>query len=1069
MTVSLHTKPRKAATVAPSTGLLVLQPPRHLFIEPHLLTPGEHHIGSAEHCDLVLNVAGISAEHAVLTVTAQQIQLQALSGALTWVNDFPVAQANLRRGDRISFGPLTWTLRAATSDDLLSHLPAQVSEPAGPLPAEEPASSAMLDTLDATLAQIEVVQSPVAPTPTVEDVIAAEEPEESPVEETAAKISVTPIAENATAVDDRHSHESVSVVDDAPAAVAELPQPVWPSPADIADQIAALQAEQAALEEELRVAQNELAVRRASLEEREARIHSWEDRLIAREQIFDQRQTELEAQRTALDHRETALTEERLRLEQVASSAQAVLATEVEKQTAAWSDWETTQRRLSAELNAEFTALHEVEALCNAAKSQFASDQATWKETYAAWQQEHAEWEARRQEQQQQLAQWEAEAQQLRDELAREREQLAEQRVDLQAEACQRSSAHRELLESRQEVLRERRLLAEQQSVWMADREAEWVELRERRRRLDADEREIAEMRRNAEVTFAEAEAARQAVANLPVVNVNNDCPSDDSAAHTDSLCDVTPVDVASVEDLASELCAAESPSTIEEPAPVAETSEASVDEISQLEPLAPETDEVAMRDWMESSFDDLPPAVEAQSAVESTPELTVSVTPLEAALEVEAGVSLTESLTADTLASPEEATLIQSAERFHQEWLQQSFDDEAVAETDAVPPEELPVVEAISDDVPEAEHASEAVAEEPQSEDSLHAQLAKMFGLPEDFGHQTDGESAIPHDPPGLLDTTDSIAMLDSEAGTESDQGSVEEESAAADSHEDDEDEAWRTQLAQMLTEKTAPVTPASVAPVEASAVSEKPQPAAPPPPSPTPPPPPPEEDSIAAYMERLLARNKMGTFIGESPASAPASKPASIAAPPVTAPPVETTSPSLSSGTDSEVVAATPAVSLPLPEPRQRIDKDEVRAALQSFRKVANHSARSAIAKHSSKTLRGEVSTQGVLAGLAGLAAGAYFLPPLWGGTMQPLPGAGCLIAAGWMVWQMQQSLTRLKNWNPNDRLEIDETSIPVEDDRAAPPHRTDEESLSPSGSIDATETMDSQGEESDNNAPQ
>ena len=1024
MTASLHTKPRNAATVAPSTGLLVLQPPRHLFIEPKLLTPGEYRIGSAEHCDLVLAVAGVAAEHALLTVGTQQIQLQALPGALTWVNDFPVAHANLRRGDRISFGPLTWTLRAATSDDLLAHLPSQESPPAQPSPAEESTPRAMLDTLDAALAQIDVAQSIAPPAPVLDDV---SEQSDLPEVEIAATVDVEPQIEINTPVAERC--EAPPAIAVQPVVVAEVPPPVLPSLSEIAEQMAALQAERASLEEMLRASQNEMAVRRASLEEREARINSWEDRLIAREQILDQRQTELEAQRTALDHRETALTEERLRLEQVAASAQSALAEEIEKQSAAWLDWEATQRKLSAELNAEFAALHEVEAACNAAKAQFALDQTAWKETYAAWQQEHAEWDARRQEQQQQLAQWEAEAQHLRDELARERSQLAEQRSDLQTEACQRSSAHRELLEARQEVQRERRLLAEQQSVWMADREAEWVELRERRRRLDADEREIAELRRNTEDAWAEAEAARQAAVDLPAVAAS---PSEIAVAPSQE------------EELASETVSDVVVATDEEALALTLAEEATVDETVQAVPPAPELDEAAMRDWMESSFDDLPAAVDSPPAMEPLSALTVPSEELEVAEEVEADFTLTESLTADTLASPEEAALIQSAERFHQEWLNHSPDEMTTAEIDDVSAELPAALEETATDPVPAEFESEPAAAEPETEASLHAQLAKMFGLPEDFGHQATNPDSRADDAEELTTSAESNEVTVTEESTELNTATIEEESPPADSDDADEDDSWRTQLALMLTEKAAPAVPASDPPPVLSTPPEKPQPVSPPPP-PVPTPPPQEEDSIAAYMERLLARNRMGSFSDESAASPSAPKPAVVAAASVANQPVETDTASVSSDTEPAAVATTPTIPLPLPEPRQRVDKDEVRAALQSFRKVANQSARSAIAKHSSKALRGEVSTQGVLAGLAGIAAGAYLLPPLWGGTMQPLPGAGCLIAAGWMTWQMQRSLNRLKNWNPSDRLEIDDTDARDTNVAASLKPTPDEETVS------------------------
>ena len=81
--------------------------------------------------------------------------------------------------------------------------------------------------------------------------------------------------------------------------------------------------------------------------------------------------------------------------------------------------------------------------------------------------------------------------------------------------------------------------------------------------------------------------------------------------------------------------------------------------------------------------------------------------------------------------------------------------------------------------------------------------------------------------------------------------------------------------------------------------------------------------------------------------------------------------------------------------------------------------HYARTALAQHSWKSLRGDVAVQGLLCGGATLAAAGYFSAPLWGSPIQFLPATGCLVAAGWVSWQLTATLQRLKQWNPADKL--------------------------------------------------
>jgi hypothetical protein len=153
-------------------------------------------------------------------------------------------------------------------------------------------------------------------------------------------------------------------------------------------------------------------------------------------------------------------------------------------------------------------------------------------------------------------------------------------------------------------------------------------------------------------------------------------------------------------------------------------------------------------------------------------------------------------------------------------------------------------------------------------------------------------------------------------------------------------------------------------------------------------------EEDSITAYMERMLARNRQRTGESGDVFVAEPEPIAAAVAEPVAAP-IETSAP-----------------ALPPPPPRMKVDIEATRAELQSFREVANRSARSALAVHSLKTTKTELFIRSSL--LLASSGGATMLltAQLRGGTMMLWPGLGCSVAAAWMayrVWQTWEALRR------------------------------------------------------------
>jgi hypothetical protein len=131
------------------------------------------------------------------------------------------------------------------------------------------------------------------------------------------------------------------------------------------------------------------------------------------------------------------------------------------------------------------------------------------------------------------------------------------------------------------------------------------------------------------------------------------------------------------------------------------------------------------------------------------------------------------------------------------------------------------------------------------------------------------------------------------------------------------------------------------------------------------------PHEDSVASYMEQLLSRNR-----GES-AARPGALPVTPAAP---APLAATAAPPTAESARDDVAAADSARrraarSLP-PE-----EREAMRANLDSFRELANISARTAVAKHASTKLKIGVQVKGVLALTAVVLAVLMVLADLTG----------------------------------------------------------------------------------------
>ncbi len=174
-------------------------------------------------------------------------------------------------------------------------------------------------------------------------------------------------------------------------------------------------------------------------------------------------------------------------------------------------------------------------------------------------------------------------------------------------------------------------------------------------------------------------------------------------------------------------------------------------------------------------------------------------------------------------------------------------------------------------------------------------------------------------------------------------------------------------------------------------------------------------EDDSIAAYMERLLARNRQGAGSGTefqsvaTPSPQPSPQPRPQPTPLVSQAPPGGQQPTAQF---SEIDASETAAPLTEPpQPRHQQDKEAARANLNSLREVANMSARTAIATHTGKQLRGKVLLKCLLAGSSFVVSAALLSGSQWGFPGYTLHGWGALAVGGIMAVELARSTIKMR----------------------------------------------------------
>ena len=145
-------------------------------------------------------------------------------------------------------------------------------------------------------------------------------------------------------------------------------------------------------------------------------------------------------------------------------------------------------------------------------------------------------------------------------------------------------------------------------------------------------------------------------------------------------------------------------------------------------------------------------------------------------------------------------------------------------------------------------------------------------------------------------------------------------------------------------------------------------------------------EEESVAAYMERLLARSRSTEPSSPTPSKTEAKKPA-----PKPTPSDVPEMPSLEQTTQPIVTARDRRV-------RKPVDKEKLRQEVSSLRALALASSRAAVAKSRRKAMKDQLFSKAVVAGVAGFVSCVLLASPVWSNESFVLYGAiGILLTAG------------------------------------------------------------------------
>ena len=277
-------------------------------------------------------------------------------------------------------------------------------------------------------------------------------------------------------------------------------------------------------------------------------------------------------------------------------------------------------------------------------------------------------------------------------------------------------------------------------------------------------------------------------------------------------------------------------------------------------------------------------------------------------------------------------------------------------------------LIAAPDDDAPPKQQVAEAPSD-PLA--SLRAQLAQMFDMktesPANSDEDGSTEAALEVERPDDDLSNDDGSTAPSDNDSESPEPQGESNSSISDVH----DSADEVHAPQEKCETTASAGSASAEGAVTAAATD-------------------DEDSVEDYMAQLLSRARGGATVSPKEAKSLA---------------VSATRASAASADPAGEFAAAVKAEVPFDPadrshltagPKHKQDRQAVRDDLQSFRQVAHQSARSALARHTTKHLLSTLIAKTFLLGVSTVAAVFYFGGPLVGWPAEIWNGAACSLAA-------------------------------------------------------------------------
>ena len=195
-------------------------------------------------------------------------------------------------------------------------------------------------------------------------------------------------------------------------------------------------------------------------------------------------------------------------------------------------------------------------------------------------------------------------------------------------------------------------------------------------------------------------------------------------------------------------------------------------------------------------------------------------------------------------------------------------------------------------------------------------------------------------------------------------------------------------------------------------------------------------DDDTIAEYMERLLARSRRGSS-DESTVVVPAMVPSMEASrqtiAPAETPSVEDLDLSHLTGTESVVVPVHPVGPM---VPRAKVNPNELRIRNEYLREVANRSARLALARHRQRQQRSARLFKGTVA-VASLALGGSIFGGLVGGgdlrTLYGIVALGISVFMGgslsldiWQIRKIRRSANQERRPSSGNKAAAEESSL-------------------------------------------